>query len=40
MYSHGINSRHVFRKNYALAGIILRYATEYSSLNLNGRENQ
>lgn len=40
VYSHGIKSRRVFRKNYALAGITLRYSTEYSSLNLNGRENQ
>jgi hypothetical protein len=40
VYSHRIKSLSVFRKNYALAGIILRYSTEYSSLNLNGRENQ
>jgi hypothetical protein len=40
VYSHRIKSHRVFRKDYALAGIILRYSTEYSSLNLNGRENQ
>jgi len=40
VYSHRIKSRRVFRKNYAVAGIILRYSTEYSSLNLNGRGNQ
>ena len=40
MYSRPIKSRRVFRKNCALAGIILRDSTEYSSLNLNGRESQ